>query len=108
MRTIDRAAIIVRPKAAFFEWADTLPGRGPKIVRPWTSVYLTPAKDDDDPLKLVRRCYAKIFDEQLLAWWLDEKCWPSPRTFALFQAWFDFDVDDLVFDLSSRPIVHGD
>jgi hypothetical protein len=102
MRSINRVAIVVRPKAAFFEWAGTLDG--PKVESPetWTSVYLVEASEDEKPEKSLQRHFRQVFDEQLESWHTRKADWPSPRTFAMFQEWFDAEIGDLVFDLSER------
>jgi hypothetical protein len=108
MNSINRAAIVVRPKTPFFDWARALEGGLPENTQTWTSVYLVPADENDQPDKIVRRCFGQIFEEQLEAWHRVEDDWPTPRTFSLFQQWFDADVVDLVFDLSDEPIEHDD
>ena len=108
MHSINRAAIVVRPKTPFFDWARALEGRLPESTQAWTSVYLVPADDKDQPEKIVRRHFGQIFEEQLEAWHRVEDEWPTPRTFSQFQQWFDADVVDLVFDCSDEPIEHDD
>ena len=108
MHSINRAAIVIRPKAPFFDWARSLEGGLPESAEAWTSVYLVPADESDQPDKIVRRCFGQIFEEQLETWHRIEDDWPTPRTFSLFQQWFDADVVDLVFDLSEEPIEHDD
>jgi hypothetical protein len=73
-------------------------------TKPWTSVYLVEYPDDDDVTKVVRRHFAEMFEEQLQSWHLVVDDWPAPRTFAMFQKWFEVDVAEPVFDLSDRPI----
>lgn len=108
MHTINRAAIVVRPKSPFFAWAQALKGGLPESIDAWASVYLVAVNEDDQLDKIVRRCFGQIFEEQLEAWHRVEDDWPMPRTFSLFQQWFDADVVDLVFDLSDQPIEHDD
>ncbi len=104
MYLINRAAIVVRPKTPFFDWARSLEGGLPERAEAWYSVYLVEAAETDDPTKLLRRHFAAIFEEQLASWHRVVDDWPSPRTFAMFQQWFDAEVVDLVFDFSKRPI----
>jgi hypothetical protein len=104
MHSINRAAIVVRPKASFFEWARSLVGGSPESTEAWTSVYLVPADENDQPDTIVRRCFGQVFEEQLEAWHRAEDDWPTPRTCSLFQQWFDAEVVDLVLDLSDEPV----
>jgi hypothetical protein len=109
MRSINRVAIVVRPKPAFFEWARTLDCA--KIDSPvnWTSVYLVDASDDEAPEKTLQRHFKQVFEEQLESWHTRNADWPSPRTFAMFQEWFDAEIGDLVLDLSDdEPLEHDE
>jgi hypothetical protein len=49
MHSINRTAIVVRPKPLFFDWARSLEGGLPESTEVWTSVYLVPAAEDDEP-----------------------------------------------------------
>ncbi len=80
----------------------------PETTEAWTSVYLVEAGEDEEPNRILRRCFASIFEEQLEAWHRDITDWPTPRTMALFRDWFEAKVVDLVFDISERPIEHDD
>lgn len=108
MYSVNRAAIVVRPKSPFFDWARSLAGGLPKSTQAWTSVYLVPADEIDQPEMHVRQCFGQIFEEQLEAWHRLQSAWPTPRTFSLFQQWFEAEMVDLVFDLSDEPIDHDD
>jgi hypothetical protein len=108
MHSINRAAIVVRPKPPFFDWARSLEGGLPKSTEAWTSVYLMPASEGDQPEEIMRQCFEEIFEEQLEGWHRDADAWPTPRTFSLFQDWFDVEVVDLVFDISEEPIEPDD
>ncbi len=108
MNSINRAAIVVRPKAPFFEWARSLEGGLPETTEPWTSVYLVDAGETEEPSRILRRCFASIFEEQLNGWHCDMDDWPQPRTAAMFREWFEVEVVDLVFDLNDGPIEHDE
>ena len=108
MNSINRAAVVVRPKAPFVEWARSLDGGLPETTEPWTSVYLVDAGENEEPSCVLRQSFALIFEEQLEAWHLDVDEWPTPRTLTMFCDWFDADVVDVVFDISEGPIEHDD
>ena len=108
MNSINRAAIVVRPKTPFFNWARSLEGGLPESTEAWESVYLVEAAENEEATCILRRCFASIFEEQLEGWHRDPDDWPKQRNIALFQDWFDADVVDLVFDLSEGPIEHDD
>ncbi|MEX0937356.1 MAG: hypothetical protein WDZ59_05810 [Pirellulales bacterium] len=87
-RSINRAAIVVRPQSPWFDWA--------AFSRRWAacrsddlySVYLVEADESESPDQILRRNFAAIFEEQLTSWHLNEDDWPLRRTFTLFQRWF--------------------
>ncbi len=108
MRSINRVAIVIRPKQAFFEWAKTLEGEPLGNPQVWCSVYLVEASEDEEPLRTLQRQFKSIFEEQLESWHRIEADWPSPRPFALFEAWFDAEVADMVFDLSNGVIEYDE
>lgn len=108
MNSINCAAVVVRPKAPFFNWARSLEGQLPASMEVWTSVYLVEAGEDEEPSRVLRRCFASIFEEQLDGWHREMKDWPTPRTVAVFKEWFDARVGDLVFDLSEGLIEHDE
>lgn len=109
MRSINRVAIVVRPKPAFFEWAGSLQGERVENPEIWCSVYLVEASEHDEPRETLKRCFEDVFEEQLGSWHTRAADWPSPRTFAMFCDWFDAEVGDLVFDLSEdEPLEYDD
>ena len=42
------------------------------------------------------------------SWHTRKADWPLPRTFAMFQEWFDAEIGDLVFDLSDDEPIEYD
>ena len=108
MNSINRAAIVVRPKTPFIDWARSLEGGLPETTVAWTSVYLVEAAESEESTRILRRCFASIFEEQLEGWHRDTEDWPTRRTLVVFQKWFEAEVVDLVFDLSDGPIEHDD
>jgi hypothetical protein len=108
MQAINRAAILVRPKPPFFEWARSLEDGLPESNEVWTTVYLVDEPKDYDPENIVRQHFKKIFDEQLGSWHLNMLAWPTPRKFSMFQQWFETEIVDLVLDMAKEPIKHDD
>jgi hypothetical protein len=109
MRSINRVAIVVRPKPAFFEWAGSLQGERVENPEIWCSVYLVEASEVDEPQETLLRHFQRVFEEQLESWHTREADWPSPRTFSLFREWFDAEVGDLIFNLSDdEPLEFDD
>lgn len=107
MHSINRAAIVVRRKQPYFDFArllDDLPG----TPGDGCSVHLVAVAETESPTAIIKRCFPEIFAEQLVGWHRDERDWPAPRTFALFQEWFETEVVDLVLDLSKKELERED
>ena len=85
MNPINRAATVVRPKTPFFDWARSLEGGLPEATEAWTAVYLVEAAEDEKPSRILPRCFAAIFEEQLEGWHRVSDNWPTPRTLSVFQ-----------------------
>jgi hypothetical protein len=104
---LNRAALILRPKQPYLDWAAGLDDSGivPGVGGEQT-VYLIPSYDDDQEAeRVLRRIYAEVFERELHGWHTDEgacrrserlrcfesgfgsKCTPSSRTSSPMQSW---------------------
>ncbi len=104
---LNRAALIVRPKQPYLDWARTLDDSGilPDPAEEET-VYLIPSyEDDDEAERLLRRIYGEIFERELYGWHTDESAWPQNRTLALFRSWFQIELHSVVEDIVAGEIV---
>jgi hypothetical protein len=76
---INRAVLIVRPREAFFTWADGLDQTEPRArslgADCLTSAFLV--SDVDKPKEEIRRHYRSIFEEKLFGWF---RCWQARQT----------------------------
>ena len=104
MRRVKRAAVCVRPKQPYIDWANGLDEDGVKIgveFMPDENVYLIDDMPEGsiDPEGLLEPYYAAIFEEELGAWHRVEAEWPQRRNFKTFQAWFEIEVHSMVLDL---------
>src|ERR1043165_7249645 len=102
MEPLNRAALIVRPKRRFKEWADSVAGDDVifdlETARLSPPVYLVAARPDDEVESLIDEYAAEIFDAQLEQWQIDEAGWPVNRTPHVFRDWFDVGLADWVTD----------
>jgi hypothetical protein len=106
---INRGVVIVRPKAPFIEWLRGLPDPEMEAtlegLRADSNVYLISAYDSEKQRSsILKRVYARIFDEELLGWWTDESAYPHRRTLALFLEWFDVGFHEAAYDLGDDAI----
>jgi hypothetical protein len=104
MRRVKRAAVSIKPKQPYIDWANGLDESGVKIGTEYTpeeTIYLV----DDLPegglaAEIVLEPYFdSIFEEELNAWHRLEEDWLQERGFRLFQAWFEIEIHSLVLDL---------
>lgn len=104
---INRSAVIVHHKQPYIDWATSLDDSGmapsPDDER---TVYLVPVVESDLEIEAMLVVgYDAIFERELEDWHLIEADWPTNRTFAMFQEWFDVEVHSMVTDLCDVPLV---
>src|SRR5215471_18906097 len=103
MDPLNRAALIVRPKRRFKEWADSVAGDDAifdlDMARLSPMVYLVAAHPDDEVEDLIDEYADEIFASQLEQWQIDEAGWPVNRSPHVFRDWFDVTLADWVSDL---------
>ncbi len=112
-RTINRTALIVRPRQPYVDWANSMDDGGPKAnfkkSREEPSICLV--KDIDllgDFAHLIDDYWEWIFQEQLGGWMRDSELWPSELTREMFLKWFDCELSTMIWDMlktriKSRP-----
>jgi hypothetical protein len=107
---VNRVIVILIPKSPFLEWTYT--------VEPSLGLTLDELRAEQDALLLnisdieTLQCakawaycnWKVLFDKALCDWYTDERYWPSARTLAMFEQWFDIEWHPLVWDLSSTQI----
>ena len=110
MDTLNRSAIVVRPKQPFLDWlhaADPTSGEislANLIQEP--TIYLIPECDTDEEVAdVLRELCEEIFEEQLADWYTDTSTWPSDRSFEVFCQWFDYQHHSMLVDLCDEPFI---
>ena len=106
--TIDRCMLMVIPKKAYFERANSLPSTY-SIIEPEDTVepssYLLPDFDDEEDVeKFISKNFRVIFENELSAWTSNQSEWPIKITFKVFKDWFDIHVSTMVFDLGKNEV----
>lgn len=107
-RWINRAALIVRPKKPYLDWAAGTDAEASDHVKDFekrVSIYLV-AEDPRGQKETapIKNYFEEIFEAELAAWWQDEEQWPKPRTLKIFREWFDVVGESVVTDLELDPI----
>ncbi len=104
---LNRAALIVRPKQPFLDWAAGLDDSGlvPDVEGEKT-VYLIPEfESDEEGLRVLKRVYAEIFERELDGWHTDPSAWPQKRDFKTFQQWFSIELHSVVEDVVDDALI---
>lgn len=114
MSFLYRVAIAITRKQPYIDWANSFDDDGPELTAELAddrrTVYLVPESDKEPDLEsLLGEFWQQIFEEELSGWMQQEEDWPTPLTRALFDAWFDAEVSDSVFDLTpEEPLTQAD
>jgi hypothetical protein len=103
---INRCAVAIGPRQPLIDWSRQVSGDDAII---WDSndcdLYLIPPYENlEEAWNLLRDLYGKIFEAELESWCTDATLWPSPRSFSLFQEWFEIRFHDLIKDLCDEDI----
>jgi len=108
MRTVNRSALLVRPKEPYLRWASGLgeeSGSLAESLRDTTSIYLV-AEDPrgEQESAPIEDYYRRIFELELEAWHTDPADWPKKRDFRAFQEWFAVKAQSIVVDLEDSGL----
>ena len=110
MATLNRSAVVVKPKEPFLDWLHTADPTSheltlQELVREQT-IYLIPECDTGAEVdQALRELCEEIFTEQLAGWFNDETTWPQDRGFEVFCYWFDFRYHSMLVDLCDDPLI---
>ena len=114
METINRAAVIIKPKQPFVDWINYFPDDKNKYTLEQMSkkenlTFLIPEfLCQDESLNYVKKNYSYIFEFELWGWITDKKLWPENRTWKMFQNWFEIEINSEVIDLVDEKIEKED
>jgi hypothetical protein len=109
MTTINRSAIVVRPRQPFLDWlrwADpTAHDLSLEDLCEEPSVYLIPESQSEEDLRehLTKLC-GRIFEEQLDGWYRVPSTWPNQRDMETFERWFELSFHSIVIDLCAKSL----
>jgi hypothetical protein len=111
MDTLNRSAIVVKPKQRFLDWLHTVDPTSHEVtlldVRREPTIYLIPECDtDEEQADVLRESCEEIFAEQLAGCYKDTSTWPRDRSYEEFCQWFDYQHHSMLIDLCNEPLVH--
>ena len=109
IRSLNRTAIIVKPKQPYIDWVNSVGGYAPPLdyddLCAEYTIYLIEDVDSiSDKIAILKPHFKTIFEEELKGWHRFEDDWPTDRDIATFFDWFDVDVHSMVLDLCHRRI----
>lgn len=104
--SIDRNAILVRPKKLFYDWVNKMFKKDKPISESdENNIYLIREMESNEEIRRwVKKNFDKIFVNELNDWCTDESGWPTNRTYKMFCDWFDVEVHSMVLDLEEFPV----
>jgi hypothetical protein len=114
MSFLYRNGLLIGRKQPYLDWANSVdqdgPGLSVDLSSARRSLYLVPeANGEPDVEALVDEFWADIFERELEMWMIADDCWPAPRTRDMFDAWFDVELNDSVFDLTpEEPLTQAE
>jgi ribosomal protein L24E len=114
MALLYRSAVTITRKQPYIDWANGFDDDGPELTSELAgsrrTVYLVGESDGRPDLRaLLDDYWDEIFEEELAMWMEEEDDWPAPRTREMFDAWFDAEITDTVFDLApDEPLTEAD
>ncbi len=108
MLTLNRSAIIIKPRQPFLDWLHLADPTSHQItlaqIREDPTIYLIAEGGDKNAVRTgVRADFEVIFEEQLESWYADRATWPARRSFATFCEWFDVEFHSTVMDVAATP-----
>ena len=106
--TVNRAAVIVKVKQPYVDWANKLPDNSGLIVsaehlNKTPHTYLIPTFDMSPDIEaFAEEMKPFIFENELNGWCTYEPWWPQNRTPQMFDDWFEISISELIFDLDEE------
>jgi hypothetical protein len=109
MVTLNRSAIVVKPRQPFLDWLHAADPTSRKLtlrelLREPTIYLIAECDTDDDVRQALRELCEEIFTEQLAGWFTDRTTWPKDLGFDVFCRWFDFHHHSMLVDLCNEPL----
>ena len=104
MQSVNRTAVVIRPKQPFVDWLNSIPGESSNnTLKTVTSENLTFLIPDffgpKESLDYIKEVYSDIFKFELFGWYTAEELWPQKRNWKMFQEWFSIEINSEVLDL---------
>ncbi|AVR44248.1 hypothetical protein C7S20_02650 [Christiangramia fulva] len=105
--SINRNAILVKPRKPFFKWLnEVFKDEAPVTSMEENNLYLVrEMASNEDVEKWVSKNFESIFTNELNDWCTNEDEWPAQRTYKLFKEWFNIEIHSMILDLEEEPVL---
>jgi len=114
LKHINRDIVILFPKQPLIDWVNRIFPESkeecPKFFEhDEGTTYLLPENYSiDDALDNLKANFRFFFEEELFQWCVDETYWPKNLTWQLFENWFHYSIQTMVFDVGDEEIIRED
>jgi len=103
--TINRNAIVIKPKKPLFDWINLLYSELHFTEKKECNVYLIQEMYSNEAIeKWLKRNFYRIFQNELNEYHTRVNDWPQKRTYRVFKEWFDYEVYTMVLDIEETEI----
>ena len=105
MDDADCAVRVIGPKQPYLDWIRSVENPPPQVTletlrRDRVAYIIPPVESAEDETRAIRRCHARVFEDELRSWYLDESTWPKRRGLQTFMKWFDVTIHPVVVYLT--------
>lgn len=109
MQSINRTGVVIRPKQAFVDWLNSVPGENSdntlENMPTENTTFLIPEFfGPKESLAYVKKVYSQMFEFELIGWYTAKELWPKKRNWNMFQEWFSIEINSEVLDLVDSKI----
>jgi len=104
--TINRNAVLIIPKQAFFDWANAVFPEDPTTADnylEYNTYLIAEERFQGDPKEALDDYWEFIFENELYEISTEDEDWPEELTWELFTAFFNFHFSSVVTDLEDNP-----
>jgi len=112
-KSINRTVAVLKPKPAFMDWINSMPGDGPPMAIEEISddclCFLIPEYDtNEQALEFILKNALPILEAELIGWDQSGETWPDKLDRRLLQKFFDIEIHSEVIDMMKGPIERED
>ena len=109
LKLINRTVAVLKPKQAFVDWVNSMPGGDPPMAMDEifddSLCFLIPEYDtNEQALEFILKNVQPILEAELIGWDQSGETWPDKLDRRLLQKFFDVEIHSEVIDMMKGPI----